>query len=283
MRPVDGGSGRQPSQFVSTSGPLPLRQLAAETWQRRDIIVTFARRDLQARYKQTVLGVAWAIVQPLIGMIVFVVFFGNVAGFDETTRSYAAFALSSLVGWQLVSSILGTGALAIVNEEALIHKVYFPRLAPLLSRVLSSVPNLLIGVATLLVLTPVVDGRFSVQLLLLPIPAIGLALAAVAVATPIAALSVYLRDFRLLVPFLLQIWLFASPVAYPLTAFSSNQKLYAALNPAVGPLDALRRIYVDATAPDFTLLGLSAASATVILLVGIEVYRRLEPGFADVI
>ena len=267
---------------VSRPGPLSWSTILGEFVAQRHLVRTFAARSLKSSYKQTFFGIGWAVIRPLIMLVVFIVFFGRVAGFDDDVASYAAFALSALVAWQLLAAIVGGAAFALVNEGALLRKVYFPRLAPILGQALASVVQAGVGVAMLLVLAPVVDGKLTVQLLWLPLLFVAIALPALGCAVALSALGVWFRDFATAAGFLLQIWLFASPVVYPATAIES-QSLYAVLNPAVGPLEGVRRVYVDGIAPDFTLLGLSAATSLVIVLAGLECFRRLEPGFADVI
>lgn len=267
----------------STGGPLRWSAMVGELVRSHELVMTFAKRDLRARYKQTVLGVGWTVIQPLVFLTVFVVFFGRVAGFEDDTQSYAAFALSALVAWQYNAAIVSGASSALASESAVLRKVYFARLAPVVSRVLSSLPPIVVGVVLMIVLAPVVDGRLTIHLFWIPLLVLLLALPALAVAIPLSALGIWFRDFAALVPFFLQIWLFSSPVAYPATTIESNRLLYAFLNPSVGAIDGFRRVYVEGTAPDFELIGAGLITSVALLLIGLEIFRRLEPGFADVV
>lgn len=280
--PLQGIRSRERVVAVSTAGAQPWTTALRELWADRELTAAFAARTLKASYKQTFFGFGWAVVRPLVMLVVFIVFFGRVAGFEDDTTSYAAFALSALVGWQLLAAVVGGATYSLVNEATLLRKVYFPRLAPVLGRALANMVQMGVGVATLLVMAPLVDATFSLQLLWLPLLLALILLPALAVGIALAGLSVWFRDFATLSGFLLQVWLFASPVAYPATKIDQLE-LYSLLNPMVGPLEGMRRVYVDGIAPDAELLVLSGATSLVLAIVALELFRRLEPGFADVI
>jgi lipopolysaccharide transport system permease protein len=162
--------------------------------------------------------------------------------------------------------------------------VYFPRESPVLGAIGSYLPDLGIGLALVLLAAPFTDAHLDWTLVFIPLLVLALMLPAVAIAVPVSGLSVYYRDFKYALPFAIQVWLFASPVAYPVTVVDPSWRwLYALANPVVGPLEGFRRVLAIGTTPDWGLLGLSALSALVLLVVGFRVFKRLESGFADVI
>lgn len=258
-----------------------LRELIAY----RECIWSFASRSLRVRYKQAALGLAWAVVQPLAFLAVFVLLFngiGNVQGGGGA--SYSAFALAALVPWQFVSSGVQFGGDALIQDSGLLRKVYFPREAPVLGSILSYVPDFLIGLTLVLLATPLTGAHLDWELVFLPLLFAAVALPAIAIAIPIAALAVYYRDFKYALPFAIQVWLFASPVAYPLTEVDSSWRwVYALANPVVGPLDGFRRVLALGQSPHWGLLGISTASGIVLLAIGFRIFKRLEREFADVV
>jgi lipopolysaccharide transport system permease protein len=215
---------------------------------------------------------------------VFVLIFGRAANISGGGAPYAAFAVTSLVGWGFLSTVVSLGANALVSDAPLIRKVYFPREAPVVGSVVATIPDLLVGVLLILVAVPVTGATLGWSVAVAPLMIVLLVIPALAITLPLAALSVYYRDFRYVVPFGVQLWLFASPVAYPATAVPEHWRiLYAILNPAVGPLDALRHVFALGVAPDWTLVGWSAASGALLLVVGYRFFKRLEREFADVV
>ena len=272
-------------ELVIEGGPRPrLGQALRELWAFRYTIVAFAERDVRVKYKQTILGILWAILQPLMFMVVFSVAFGRLAKIPGGGAPYAAFSLSALVPWMFLQTAVIFGANALLMDSAIIRKVYLPREVPVLGAVAHAGVDLAIGVALVATLSPVLGAHFSAAWLLVPALAVLLALLAVAVALPLAALNVYYRDFRYALPFVLQLWLFASPVAYPLSVVPGQWRgFYVALNPAAGILDAFRRVLALGTLPDVHLLLASLAGTTVLLWAGYRLFKSLEPNIADVV
>ena len=237
------------------------------------------------RYKQAVLGVAWAVVQPLAFMAVFVLVFSGVAGVTGGRHTeYAAFVLSALVPWQFVASGVANGGDALIHDAGLLRKVYFPREAPVLGAILSYVPDFAIGIVLLLVAAPLTGAHFGWELFFVPFLLVLLVLPTAAIAVPIAALAIQYRDFKYALPFAVQVWLFASPVAYPITVIDRGWRpVYAVVNPVAGILDAFRHVLALGTMPDWELLGLSTASSAVLLVLGFQLFKRLEREFADIV
>jgi lipopolysaccharide transport system permease protein len=253
-------------------------------WAHREVVSSFALRSLRVRYKQSFLGVMWAVIQPLAFLGLFVVFFGHVAKLSGGGVPYAAFALSALGPWQFVTSAVSFGGAALVNEASIMRKVYFPREAPVIGTVATSLVDLGIIIVLILIASPLLGGHFGLSLIWLPLLVLTLVIPALAVALPLAGMGVYYRDVKYVLPFLVQFWMFASPVAYPVSRVPVGWRpAYAALNPAVGPLESFRRVFALGIAPDWGLLAISAASGTFLLLVGYRVFKRLEPEMADVV
>lgn len=247
------------------------------------MLVSFASRDIRVRYKQTVLGVAWAVLQPLAFLGLFVLVFARGGGFDGGGAPYAASTLAALVGWQFLATAVSNGSQALISSAGILRKVYFPREAATLGAVGATLLDLGIGLTLAVLLEPLFGGSPGWTLVLLPLLVVLLALPAVAVALPLSALNVYFRDVRYAVPVAIQLTLFASPVAYPVTQIPERFRLvYALLNPLVGPLDALRRVLALGAWPDPALTAVSAASGTVLLVLGYRLFKRLEPELADV-
>jgi ABC-type polysaccharide/polyol phosphate export permease len=255
-----------------------------ELWAFRGTILAFAERDIRVKYKQAVLGVAWALIQPLAFLGIFAVFFGRVAKISGDGVPYAAFALTALIPWNYVSTTVAFGANALLNDATLVRKVYFPREVPALAAAVASCVDITAGLVAFLILGPILGAHLTWTALLAPllvpfvaIPTIGLALA-------LAAFNVYYRDFRYALPLGVQLWMFASPVAYPLTKLPPEWQLpYAVLNPVAGPLDAFRRVLGLGVLPSPELLLASLAGGIVWLFLGYRLFKAMEPSFADVI
>jgi len=250
----------------------------------RECVWSFAARSLRVRYKQAALGVSWAVLQPLAFLAVFTFFFGNLAGVSGGGTTYAAFALSALVPWQFVANGVAFGGDSLIQDGSLIRKVYFPREAPVLGSIMSFLPDFGIGLLILIVSAPLTGAQLGWNLLWVPLLVVTMMLPTIAVALPFAALAVYYRDFKYALPFGIQLWLFASPVAYPITEIDAEWRwLYALVNPVVGMLEGFRRVIALGTGPDWGLLALSTLSSCVILLSGFHLFKRLEREFADVV
>jgi ABC-type polysaccharide/polyol phosphate export permease len=266
---------------------VPSRKLGhslGEIWHFRDTIRAFAERDVRVKYKQAVLGIAWAVIQPLAFMAIFTLTLGHLAKVPTGDVSYAAFSLSALVTWTFISTSVSFGANALLADAAMVRRVYFPREIPVIGSAASATVDLVIGWVLFMLVGPFLGAHVTAWWLLTPVLYIPLALVAVAVAVPFAAMNVYYRDFRFALQFGMQLWLFASPVAYPLSNVPERWRIvYLLVNPAAGILDSYSKILAYGRAPDLTYLGLSIFSSLVIGLFGYYLFKRLEPNFADVI
>jgi len=276
---------REPIEHVfDASTTATLRSALRELVDYREVVWSFTVRSVRVRYKQAVFGVAWAVLQPLALLTLFIVFFGHVVKVDTGGVPYAAFAISALVPWQFVSTGVAYGANALVADGHLMRKAYFPREAPVLGGLASYIPDLGVGLVLLIATASLTGARIGWEIAYLPVLVVALILPAVAIALPLAALTVYFRDFRFALPLAIQLWLFASPVAYPLTRIPSNWRgFYAAANPVVGTLEGFRRVIAVGVAPDWRLLGYGTLTSSLLLLFGYRLFKRLEREFADVV
>jgi lipopolysaccharide transport system permease protein len=255
---------------------------ARELWRYRDLGFFLVWRDLKVRYRQTFFGAAWAILQPVLLMVVFTAFLGRVSGIGAADVPYPLFALAGLVPWTLFSQSLSGASNSLVNSQNLISKVYFPRLLLPLSAVASYVVDFLIASGVLLVAI-VIAGRVPpITFLWVPVFGLFAVIAALAIGLWLAAINVRYRDVKYAIPFLIQLWLFASPVAYSSDLVPQELRPLFSLNPMTGVIDGLRWAALGGPRPDATIL-VSVVATLAILVAGLAAFRRLEQTFADTI
>ena len=252
-------------------------------WQYRELLYFLTWRDFKVRYRQTFFGAAWAVIQPLVTMVVFSVIFGRLAGIPSDGVPYPVFAFAALVPWTFFSTGVTQASNSLVGGQNLVKKVYFPRLVIPIAAVLTGVVDLAIAGIVLIALMlgfGIVPGLTTVWV----VPLAGLAfITALGVGVWLAALNVRYRDVRYLVPFLLQVWLFATPVAYPSSLLDEPWRTLYALNPMVGVVEGTRwALLGTATAPG-PLILVSSAVAVLLLVTGAAYFRRVEGTFADVV
>lgn len=268
--------------IVVRSGQRPQLGLA-ELWAYRELLFFFVWRDLKVRYRQTLLGAAWAVLQPFVAMVVFSVFLGRLAGVPSDGVPYPLFVFTALVPWTFVAQGVSHSANSLVGSHGLIEKVYFPRMVIPIAAVLAGLADFLIAFVVVLAMM----GYFGVAptpraLWVLPLLALA-AMTALAVGLWLSALNVRYRDVRYLVPFLLQAWLFSTPVVYPSSLLDEPWRMVYALNPMVGVVEGCRWALLDAGPAPSSLIGVSAAAVAVVLAAGVVYFRRAEQTFADVI
>lgn len=253
-----------------------------ELWQYKDLGYFLVWRDLKVRYKQTFFGAAWAVVQPVLLMLVFSVFLGRIEGIAPAGVPYPLFALAGLVPWILFSQSLNGASNSLVSSQNLISKVYFPRLLLPLAGVGSYIVDFFVALAVLLLVLPLFGRIPPATILWLPLLGLLAVLAALAVGTWLAAINARYRDVKYAVPFLIQVWLFASPVAYSADLIPDDLRAVYALNPMTGVIEGFRWAVFGGPRPDMAIL-LSVAVTAFVLIGGVAYFRRVERTFADLI
>jgi lipopolysaccharide transport system permease protein len=259
------------------------RQLGLrEVWAHRELLYFFVWRDLKVRYKQTAFGAAWAVLQPLLLMAVFSVSLGRVAGVGPEGTPYPLFVFAGLVPWTLFASSLAGASNSLVMGEAIITKVYFPRLLMPFASVGSFLLDFLISLTALAVVMAWFGVAPTAAVLWLPAFTALDIVTALGVGTFLAAVNVRYRDVKYVVPFLVQLWMFASPVVYQSGLIPAQWRTVFALNPMTGVVEGFRWSLIGGPAPDATIAA-SAAAAFAVLLLALVYFRRVERTFADVI
>jgi lipopolysaccharide transport system permease protein len=254
-----------------------------ELWRFRDVSLQIATRDIKVRYRQTVLGAAWAVLQPVATMVVFSLFFGHLAHISSEGVPYPLFSLAGLVPWTYFSTALLLGADSLVSNGPLVSKVYFPRIFIPAGVVAAGLVDLTIAFVILLVVVAAWGTALSVTVLAVPLFVFVMIAAALGVTTALAAVNVRYRDVRYVVPFATQLWLFATPIAYPLTLIHGPWRTIAAINPMTGVVEGFRWAVLGTPTAPWTLIAVSAASASLLLVGGLVYFDRVERRFADII
>jgi lipopolysaccharide transport system permease protein len=253
-----------------------------ELWRYRDLAYQIAARDVTVRYRQTALGAAWAILQPIGFMVVFTLIFNRFAGVSSGDLPYALFSLSALVPWTYFANTLLLSAESLVMNNQLVSKIYFPRIFMPAGVVAAGLVDLSISLSILLAIVLIYGIVPPLAILALPFLIAIVVATALGAGAGLAAVNVRYRDVRYVVPFTIQMWLFLSPVVYESKILSQPWQTLSAINPMVGAIEGFRWAVLGAEA-HWALMGISAASAVVILLAGLAYFDRVERGFADLI
>lgn len=256
----------------------------AELWAYRQLLFFLVWREVKVRYKQTAIGIAWAVIQPLLTMGIFAVVFGRLAGIPSDGVPYPLFVFAALIPWTYFAQAVTRSGASLIGDASLIRKIYFPRMVIPGAAVLSPAVDALLA---LLVLVPLMAwyGIWPSLAGLVAVPAF-LALAgatALAVSLWLSALNVRYRDVGHTIPFLSQLWMYASPVAYPASLVPEAWRPLYALNPMTGVIEGFRWALLGTAEPDFAIMGVSAVVVFGLLLGGVVFFRRLERTFADVV
>lgn len=254
-----------------------------ELWRYRELLYFLAWRDVKVRYKQTALGVAWAVLQPVLTMVVFTIFFGRVAKLPSQGLPYPLFSLAGLLPWTFFATGLTQSSGSLVASSNLITKVYFPRLVVPVASTLAGIVDVGFALVVLLAMMAVYGVAPGLAILLVP-AILALALTAtLGVGLWFSALNVQYRDVRYIVPVLVQLWLLATPIAYPSSLLDEPWRTLYGLNPMAGVVDAFRWAVVGAPAPPGGMVALSAAVSLLLVTGGAYYFRRVERRFADVV
>jgi len=255
-----------------------------ETWQYRELLYFLTKRDIKVRYKQTVLGGLWAVIQPVFTMLVFTLFFGRLAKMPSDGMPYPIFVYAGLLPWTYFANAVAASGNSLVGSANLITKVYFPRLIIPASASLGGLLDFfvaLIVLAALMIHYGFVPGILGI--LLFPFLLALTFLCALGVGLWLSALNVQYRDIRYVIPFLIQLWMFVSPVIYPVSIVKGNYQRLLALNPMGGLIEAYRASILGHHPVDWSLLGISTATIVVIFMTGLYYFRKMERRFADVV
>lgn len=254
----------------------------SELWNYRELLYFFVWRDVKIRYKQTGLGVAWAVIQPLFTMVIFSVIFGGLAKIPSEGIPYPLFTLAALLPWQLFSEGMTRSTLSMVSNAPIMTKVYFPRLIMPIAGILSPVVDFLVAIIILVLMMAYYGFMPTVNVVFLPaFILLGLA-TSLAVGLWLSALNVQYRDFQYTVPFLIQIWLYASPVVYATSLVPAQYQLIYGLNPMAGVIEGFRWALLG-TAPPSGVIGLSVIVVIVLLVSGAFYFKKMEQYFADIV
>jgi len=253
-----------------------------ELWAYRELLWVLAGRDIKVRYKQTVLGAGWALLRPLLAMAIFSVVFGRVAKMPSEGAPYPIFVLAALLPWTFFSTAAGSAAESLVGSQNLVSKIYFPRLIIPLSHLGVALVDLGIGLVLLAGMALAYGFGIQATILLLPVALLLLLLASLGVGTALSALAVAYRDVRHLVPFLMQVWLFATPVVYPASLFPERWRWLLYVNPVAGPVEAFRAIFLGRPV-DGLGLATSLAISLVVLAGAVLYFGRVERRLADIV
>jgi lipopolysaccharide transport system permease protein len=259
------------------------RSSLGELWDHRELVFFLAMREIKIRYKQSLLGILWVIIQPLLTMVVFSIFFGRLAKMPSDGVPYPLFTLAALVPWMFFSNGITQASNSLVGNANLVTKVYFPRVALPLSAVLSCIVDLAIAVG-LLIVASLVYRIFPEPRIVAVIGFAALAFAAAfGIGLWLSAINVRYRDVRHAVPFLVQFWLFATPVAYPSSLIGPRWRAIYALNPMVSVVEGFRWAIVGTSSLTLPMLAASMATTFLFVATGMRYFGRTESNFADII
>ena len=253
-----------------------------ELWAYRELLSVLTMRDIKVRYKQTVLGAGWAIIRPVLTMVIFSVVFGQLAKMPSDGYPYPVFVYAALLPWTFFAAAISTSGQSLIGSSNLVSKVYFPRLIIPLSSVGAGLIDLLISTGILLLLMLWYGVGWTWHLLAVPLLLMAVVFAALGVGTLLSALTVSYRDFTHLTPFLVQIWMYVTPVIFPVTLVPERWQWLLYLNPMTGLVEGFRSAFLGKPF-DLFGLGLSFAVALTIFILGVAYFERVERRFADII
>jgi lipopolysaccharide transport system permease protein len=252
-------------------------------WEYRELLYFLIWREVKIRYKQTVIGLAWVILQPLITILIFTIVFSHFARIPSDGIPYPVFAYTGLLPWSYFASAVGRAGNSLLGDAQLLEKVYFPRPIIPLSSVVSPLVDFLFGFIVLLGMAALYGYAPTLGVLALPLFIFLAALTALAVGLWLAPLNVRYRDVAHIIPFLIQVWMYASPVIYPVSAVPEKWKLVYSLNPMVGVIEGFRWALLGQSAPDYPAMTVGAVVVLALLFTGMVYFRRMERTFADVV
>lgn len=254
-----------------------------ELRQYRDLLFFLVIRDIKVKYKQTVLGGLWAIIQPLFSMIIFTIFFGRLAKIPSDGIPYPIFNFTAMVVWTYFSGAINSAGNSLIGDSRLISKVYFPRLFIPLAPVIAGLLDFLIAFILLIGMMLYYKIIPTGMILFVPVLVFLMTLAACGTGMFLAALNAKFRDIRYAIPFLIQLWLFASPIVYPASLVPERYRLIYALNPMCGIIEGFRSSLLGATSFPWAMVAISSLVSIVMFLIGLQYFKQTERYFADII
>jgi len=271
----------QPFIRIESSGPLAFR--LKELWDYRELLFFLVWRDVKVRYKQTAIGAAWTVIQPLLTMAVFTVVFQKFARMPSNGVPYPLFIFTALLPWSYFSKALNSGIQSLVGNANLITKVYFPRLLLPISAILSGLIDFAISFLFLVGMMVWFGFMPGIRMLVVPLFLFLTVLTALAIGLWLAVINVRYRDVGQAIPFVVQLWLFASPVAYPISVVPEKWRLLYSLNPMTGVIEGFRWALLGKPMPDILPVIISIVVVLALLFAGIMFFRRMEETFADIV
>ena len=255
-----------------------LPETVRELWSYRELFYYFAWRDIKVRYKQTSLGLLWAVIQPLATMVIFTILFGKLANIPSDGVPYPIFYFSALVPWMYVSSTVTSTSMSLISNADLMTKIYFPRIILPASAVLSGLVDFAVASVFMVAFILYYEVPIGVNMLLWPALVVPLAMLSLGVGMILAALNVRYRDVKHVVPFGIQLWLFVTPIIYPLSMVPERYQLLLAFNPLSGIIQGFRHSLVPSISMDWIHLGISLATIVIIFVVAVKFFNRERKG-----
>ena len=254
----------------------------SELWEYRELVATFTLRDIKLRYKQTALGILWAIIQPLFMMVIFTFFFGRLAKIPSDNIPYPLFVLAALLPWTLFAEGLTRSTTSMVTNANIMTKVYFPRLIMPLAGILSPLVDFCVSLVILVILMAYYGFVPGITIILLPLFVLFTLATSLAVGLWLSAFNVRYRDFQYTIPFIIQLWLFGSPVVYPSSLVPESVRFLYGLNPMAGVIEGFRWALYGTAMPGAMML-VSAGVVVLLIISGAFYFRRMEQYYADVV
>lgn len=255
-----------------------------ELWKYRELFFIFTWRDIKVRYKQTIVGIGWALFQPLITMIIFTVFFGRLAKIPSGNLPYSLFVLCGLVFWNFFSDSLTRASNSLIENEAIVKKIYFPRMILPFASVVTSFIDFSINLSILLIYALILGFRPSIWILLiLPLSIIISSITSAGAGMFLASINAKYRDVRYVLPFFVQLMMFVSPIIYPTTIVRPENKFLLAFNPITGIVEATRVVVGGGSQIEWSILGLGAIMALICFLIGAYSFQVNQKYFADIV
>ncbi|HEU0302950.1 MAG TPA: ABC transporter permease [Gaiellaceae bacterium] len=254
-----------------------------ELWHYRELATTFVWRDLKVRYKQTFIGVLWVVLQPLLTTVIFTLIFGRFADFPSDDLPYPIFVLAGVLPWTYFSTSLNGASSSIAGNRALVTRVYFPRVLLPIGAIITPLVDFLVAFPVLVAMIFYFDIPVGVEALLAPLFLLLAATTALGVGLLFAVANVRYRDVPYAIPFVINIWMYLSPVIYPVNALEDRYQWLLSFNPMTAVITGLRWSLLGASRPSATVIGVGTATAIALLLAGLAAFRSAEPRFADTI